>query len=147
MVADVNDNIGGLLGTRLGRADEALSALLAAAATREELAREFPRSADAQRLLANTYRLLGAQQRRSGADLSEVLTMVRKAQGVLEPTAKANPSLTRLQADLASCLVSIGDVYRTQKMFEEALFYFQKAQLIRETLARLHPNVPTQQAD
>jgi tetratricopeptide (TPR) repeat protein len=147
MVADVDENIGGLLGTRLGRADEALITLRAATTMREELVGEFPRSPDAKRLLANSFRLLGAQQRRSGCDLNEVLATLRKAQGVLEAVAKANPSVTRHQADLVSCMVSVAEVYRAQKRFDDALVQLQKARENQELLAHFHSGVPGQQAE
>jgi non-specific serine/threonine protein kinase/serine/threonine-protein kinase len=111
------------------------------------LAREAAGDRSLERELAIAYHKVGDLQGNPNnsnlGDTTAALGSYRKALGIREKLAAAEPAGTEFRADLADSYEAIGDLLLTSGQVDKALAEYRKALAIHESLASLNPGSPT----
>src|SRR5262245_35469172 len=91
--------------------------------------------------LAISYTNLGLLYRRQPSQTSKAEAAWQEAVTLREQLARANPTVSQFQSDLAAIYNNLGDWFRETKQLTKAAALHQQALDIRAQLVRLHPTV------
>ena len=128
----------GLVNTKLGNTNNALSFFSKSLAILELLAQNNINSEAIKDALATTYERIGSAYLNRG-DIEKALTAFIKEKELTEQLCSKNTNSERYKKGLAISFLNIGDIYRAQHNIDEALLQFNHFKSLLEELYTSNP--------